>query len=264
MKYLVLISLSIILIFSALHAQEIVKKSYYSGGELKSEIVYSDSLRDGEAKFYYQNGNPEEIRTYVNGRVEGTVKTYYENGKIKEIFTITDGRRDGPTSLFDSTGTYLKDIVYTGGKLNIDEPTSVQKENGDSLFAAKIEKLKRSSTKAAVPPDFTNEHLKNDPVYFTKPEVPAKPLGGMASIYKKLVYPDNARENNIQGIVDVITFIDEKGDVVNTKIETGLGYGCDKAAESAIKYTKFKPAKFKGESVKSQLKISVEFKSYNN
>ena len=37
-----------------------------------------------------------------------------------------------------------------------------------------------------------------------------------------------------------------------------------KQQNHAIKYTKFKPAKFKGESVKSQLKISVEFKSYNN
>jgi TonB family protein len=247
-----------------LNAQEITKKTYYQNGKLKSKIAYSDSVRDGEANFYYSNGNLQEVRTYVNGRVEGTVKTHYKNGKVKEIFTITDGRRDGPTSFFDSTGTYLKDIVYTDGKMNIVEPITVHEENGDSLFAAKIEKLKRSSTKAAVPPNFSNEHFKNDPVYFTKPDVPAKPMGGMASIYKKLVYPDSARENNIQGIVDVITFIDEKGNVVSTKIDTGLGYGCDEAAESAIKYTKFKPAKFKGDSVKSQLKISLEFKSYGN
>ena len=226
--------------------------------------MYSDSLRDGEAKYYYENGNPEEVRTYVNGRVEGTVKAFYKNGKTKEIFTITDGRRDGPTIYYDSLGNYLRDIVYTDGKLNVASLWSENEDKGDSLFAAKIEGLKRSSTKAAVPPDLTGENLKNDPVYFTKPDVPARPLGGMAAIYKKLVYPEQARENNIQGVVDVIAFLDEMGNVTDMKIEKGLGYGCDEAAETAIKYTKFAPGKLNGEPVKSQLKISLEFKSYNN
>lgn len=264
MKLYYLILLSFVLYCAVVNAQEIVNKSFYPNGKLKSEITYSDSLRDGTAKFYYENGNPKEERMYVNGRVEGTVKTYYENGKVKEIFTITDGRRDGPASLFDSTGAYLKDIVYTEGKLNIAEPRPVNDENGDSLFAAKIEKLKRSSTKAAVPPNFTEEHRQNDPVYFTRPDVPPKPVGGISEIYQKLVYPDSARSNNIQGTVDVIAFIDEKGNVVDTRVENGLGYGCDESAKTAVKYTKFEPGKLKGEAVKSQLKISLEFKPYNH
>lgn len=260
------VSLSIVIILFYIlpgKAQEVVKKTYYPDGKLKSEIAYSDSLRNGEAKFYFENGNPREVRTYVNGRVEGTVRTYYKNGKVREIFTITDGRRDGPTSFYDSTGTYLKDIVYNEGKLNVTAPVPEAEDNGDSLFAAKIEKLKRSSVKVAVPPDLTNENLKNDPVYFTRPDVPAKPVGGIAAIYDKLVYPDGARENNIQGTVDVVAFIDEKGNVVDTKIENGLGYGCDEAAKTAVKYTRFVPGKLNDEPVKSQLKISLEFKAGN-
>lgn len=258
------LSILIILIYILpAKAQETVRKSYYPGGKLKSEIAYSDSLRNGEAKFYYENGNLSEVRTYVNGRVEGTVRTYYKNGKVREIFTITDGRRDGSTSFYDSTGTYLKDIVYSEGKLNVAAPSAEPEDNGDSLFAAKIEKLKRSSVKVAVPPDLTKENLKNDPVYFTRPDVPAKPVGGMVAVYEKLVYPDSARENNIQGTVDVVAFIDEKGNVVDTKIEKGLGYGCDEAAKTAVKYTRFVPGELGGEAVKSQLKISLEFKPGN-
>lgn len=264
MKYTLLILFFSIFCLSTLFAQEVVKKSFYPNGKLKSEIAYSDSLRDGEAKFYYENGKLKEIRTYVNGRVEGTVRTYHENGKIKEIFTITDGRRDGPTSFYDSTGTYIKDVEYTDGKLYIPGPRPETEDRGDSLFSARIEQLKRSSSKAAVPPDLAAEQSKNDPVYFTKPDVPAKPIGGMAVIYKKLVYPEQARDNNIEGVVDVIAFIDENGNVVDSKIEKGLGYGCDESAVTAIKYTKFEPGKLNGMNVKSQLKISLEFKSYNN
>ena len=44
----------------------------------------------------------------------------------------------------------------------------------------------------------------------------------------------------------------------------GLSQGCNKAAKNAIRYTKFHPGFIKGAPVKSQLKISIEFKSFRN
>ncbi|HKI79422.1 MAG TPA: TonB family protein [Ignavibacteriaceae bacterium] len=266
MKFKLIIS--IVFLFSSISfSQATIKKEFYPNGNLESEISYEDSIRDGEAKFYFENGNSQKELTYVNGRVEGTVKLYYENGKVKEIYTITGGKREGVTLLYDSTGNFLSNLVFTDGKLNIsdDETTPVEKESKtDSIYAARIEELKHSTTKAPLPPKLSEEHLKDDPAFFINIDEKARPYGGMGVIYKKLIYPKKARKNDIEGIVDVLTFVDEKGNVVETKIQKGIGHGCDEEAEKAIKYSKFHPGILKGEPVKSQVVISVEFKSNNN
>ena len=251
-------------LFLNTNAQNNVKKEYYPNGKLKSEIGFSDSLRDGEAKFYYENGNLKEERNYVNGRVEGIVKLYRENGKLSELFTITDGKREGPASLFDSTGNYVKDINFAGGIQSVAEGKQEAVEKKDSSFIARIEQLKHSSAEPAIPPQLSGEQRKDDPAFFISLDVPPKPIGGMAVIYKKLVYPQEAREDNIEGTVEVLALIDEEGNVVDTKVIKGLGHGCDESAQTAIRYTKFAPGFIKGNPVKSQLKISIEFKSYNH
>ena len=251
--------------FTGINAQAVVQNDYYLDGKIKSEISYSDSLRDGIAKFYHENGNLKEERNYINGRVEGTIKQYYYNGKLKEIFTLIDGKREGPVSQFDSNGVYLKDITFTDGTQNADEGNTETetKITTDSIFAAKIEDLKKKSTKTPLPPDFTQAVRKDDPVFFITLDKIPKPIGGMAVIYKKLVYPEEARANKIKGTVEIIAFIDEVGMVQDTKVLKRIGYGCDESAQTAIKYTRFEPGELNGNPVKSQLKISVEFKSYN-
>lgn len=265
MKLSSIILLCIFFFLPGTNAQTVIQKEYFPDGKIKSEISYSDSLRDGEAKFYYENGKLQEERNYLNGRVEGTVKQYYNNGNLKELFTLIDGKRDGPVSLFDTNGVYQMDITFTEGRQDIveieAEPETIFKT--DSIFAAKIDDLKRKSTKTQLPPDFTQEVRKDDPVFFTNPDKIAKPIGGMGVIYKKLIYPEIARANKVKGIVEIIAFIDEVGMVQDTKVLKGIGYGCDESAQTAVKYTRFEPGELNGNPVKSQLKISVEFKNYN-
>lgn len=266
MKFFLFIILIVVGYVVITKAQEIVHKDYYPDGIIKSEITFSDTLRDGIAKFYYENGNLKEERNYINGRVDGTVKQYYNNGKLHQIFSLINGKKEGPVSLFDSNGVYLKDITFTEGRQNIVdiETDVVSRVKTDSIFAAKIEDLKSKTTKTPLPPDFTQEVRKDDPAYFTTLDKMPKPIGGMAVIYKKLVYPEIARSNNIKGMVDVVAFIDENGMVQDTRVLSGIGHGCDESAQTAIKYTRFEPGVLNGNPVKSQLKISLEFKSYNN
>jgi TonB family protein len=86
------------------------------------------------------------------------------------------------------------------------------------------------------------------------------PVGGIATIAHNVVYPQSAKENKIEGKVIIKTVVDAKGNVVSTTVEKGLNAECDKAAESAIKNTKFNPGMKNGKAVESEVTIPIMFK----
>jgi protein TonB len=75
----------------------------------------------------------------------------------------------------------------------------------------------------------------------------------------KVVYPKEAMEAKIQGMVVVSGVINEKGIVTSVKVEKSLGYGCDEAAMKALKETKFTPGENKGKLVKVRVALPVKF-----
>ena len=269
-----IIRLILIFIFAAsvfTFAQEGLVKSYFGGDTLKSEITYSNNIREGAAKFYYRNGNLKEELNYVNGKVDGLVKEYYPTGKIKETYVIEDGRRNGPASLFDTAGVYIKDINYTQGKIEkkknyFDEEQPAKpvasKENDKKDFIQVSQNLLKKGEKVTpgVPEVKEEKALKSDPAYYLTAEVMPEPVGGMKKIMDKLVYPENAQEDGIEGTVKILAFIDESGEVTHAEIVQGIGHGCDQAAKIAVFYTKFKPGLLKGKPVNVQMIIPIEFK----
>jgi TonB family protein len=96
--------------------------------------------------------------------------------------------------------------------------------------------------------------------YLIKAEVMPEPIGGISAIQKRVIYPEIARKAGIEGKVFVQVFIDEKGNVIKTKILKGIGSGCDESALEAVKATKFTPAKQRGKYVKVQIVVPVLFK----
>ena len=242
--------------------------SHYDNGNIKSIIHVTDKVRDGEATFYWENGNLRENFSYVNGRVEGLVRRYDENGILREMFTIENGKREGPTSLFDSTGTYLKDVDYEEGIMVVDKivlDSGIKKNENDSSKTLALKppvKLKKKKTNNDLLPPVMEEekNYEDDPAFYKTVEVMPEPYGGMEAIYKKIGYPEEAKDNDIEGTVKVLTFIDRDGEVIDAQVVQGIGYGCDEAARLAILYHRFKPGLIKGQKVKVQMEIPIEFK----
>jgi TonB family protein len=242
-------------------------KTYYPNGNVESEISYNDSIREGEAKFYYEDGTLKEERLYVNGRVEGLVKTYHSNGKLKELINIEDGKREGPTSLFDEGGNYVKDIYFEGGiqvveKKNIyiieESKTEIaQNKNEDPP----VNKQKKNDYEMPPPPE--KENMEEDPAIFRTVEVMPEPVGGFEAIKKKLIYPAKAKEDGIEGIVEIEIIVDEFGEVQKADVVKGVRPDCDESAKIAIYYTKFKPGLQRGKPVKVQFIVPVEFKIFD-
>ncbi len=259
-------------------AQEGLVRTYYPGGQVESEINYVRNVREGEAKFYYENGNLKEERIYVNGKVEGLVNIYYENGNLREMFLIEDGKREGPTTLFNEDGTYLTDIFYTAGKLYIETPvyeepvkTEVaaidevplnERNNSTGNNLPKRDIKPKKTTDPSLPPAPVDDNAETDPAYYLTAELMPEIVGGMGNLYRRLVYPEEAKKKRIEGVVNVMAFINENGDVVKAEAVDGIGYGCDEAARIAVYYSRFKPGQIRGKPVKVQMIIPVEFKLF--
>jgi len=247
-------------------------KTYFPNGKVESEISYNGSIREGEAKFYFEDGTLKEERLYVNGRVEGLVKTYHPNGKLKELINIEDGKREGPTSIFDEGGNYVKDILFEEGiqvveRKNpyiIEEPEiEIVQNNTMPIVVANPEK-KEKQQNYEMPPLQEEDNMGDDPAIFKTVEVMPEPVGGSESIKKKLIYPDKAKEDGIQGIVEVEIVVDEFGEVQKADVVKGIGHGCDESAQIAVYYTKFKPGLQRGKPVKVQFILPVEFKIFDH
>jgi periplasmic protein TonB len=110
------------------------------------------------------------------------------------------------------------------------------------------------------PPPKLNNISNEENYYYPIPEVLPEPIGGMAAIQRKIVYPEIAKRAGIEGRVIVKAFIDENGNVNKVEVVKGIGAGCDKAALKAVKETKFKPGKQREKPVKVQVMIPVVFK----
>ena len=74
-------------------------------------------------------------------------------------------------------------------------------------------------------------------------------------------YPEIAQEADIEGVVVVQAFIDEKGRVKETLILKGVpNTGLDEAAMEAIRKTRFRPAKQRERAVGVWISIPVNFR----
>ncbi len=98
-------------------------------------------------------------------------------------------------------------------------------------------------------------------VEFIAYDEPPTPIGGQAAISRNVVYPEIAKEAGIEGTVNIQSFINDKGIVEHCVVLKGMpGTGLDEAAISAIKKTKFKPAKQRDRNVGVWISIPVTFK----
>lgn len=118
------------------------------------------------------------------------------------------------------------------------------------LFSAK---LGYSNTIISNPPP-------DDAAYLPFAEVMPEPVGGLEALYKKIKYPNIAKQSGLEGKVYLLIYVNESGGVDDVKVVKSLGGGCDEAAIDAVKQTKFNPGKNKGAAVKVKLSLSINFK----
>ena len=93
-----------------------------------------------------------------------------------------------------------------------------------------------------------------------RPDVMPWPRGGMKAILDQIYYPREARDRGIEGKVLVGFLVDENGDVTETEVLQGIGFGCDEVARQVIAATKFAPAQRDGHAVSFRAALPIEFR----
>lgn len=104
--------------------------------------------------------------------------------------------------------------------------------------------------------------MSDDETFIVVEKMP-EPVGGMKSIYDKVIYPAEARKAGIEGRVVVQFVVDENGQVVDPQIIRGIGGGCDEAALAAVKGIEFTPGYQKGVPVRVQFQLPIVFRLQN-
>lgn len=91
-------------------------------------------------------------------------------------------------------------------------------------------------------------------------EKPAEIIGGLDSIYGRIIFPEQALKNKIEGKVYILVLIDSTGKPFCPKVIKGLGYGCDEEAIRLVMSTNFFPAVTRLKFITTPMSIPIKFK----
>ncbi len=140
-------------------------------------------------------------------------------------------------------------------------PIAVPSEDVLNDITLQSTELNQNANVAAPPPPPKEENTKSEePQYFVAVENMPEPIGGIAAIQSKIVYPEIAKRAGVEGTVYIKAYVDKNGKVTKAVVLRGIGAGCDKAAEKAVEETKFIPGKQRGKPVNVMVSIPVVFR----
>jgi len=134
------------------------------------------------------------------------------------------------------------------------------------LMHAQVQDSVRSSERiqvVSVDTDKKESAIIDDDVFLVV-EVAPEYTGGENALMKYLseniLYPQVARESNIQGTVYVSFIIEKNGEVSNIKVMRGIGGGCDEEAVRVVKgMPNWIPGTQRGKPVRVQFNLPVRF-----
>ncbi len=158
--------------------------------------------------------------------------------------------------------TTQRAMMDTAGMMTTETPgNATMKQNAaGKTKKGKVSTVMMTSTNKSAPMN-QDKHG-----YYSNVEVlPAFP-GGQNSldnfVFKNLEYPEDAIENNIEGVVTVNFAVDETGKVSNAKIVgKPIGYGLEDAVLKAVNtMPTWTPGVIKGKNVKTYYTLPVNFK----
>lgn len=140
------------------------------------------------------------------------------------------------------------------------ETTEVNPDT-DPILTSQQEPMKESETKEEqfIPPVEIKQITEEVPYFVAVEEMP-EPIGGIAAIQKRVVYPKIASLSGVEGKVIINAYVNETGNVTKAEVVKGIGAGCDEAAIDAVINTKFKPGMQRGKPVNVKITIPIIFK----
>jgi len=143
-KYLLLLSPLLLVLFVACESSPTpngkvvdVKKEYFTGGGLRSELLMTDhtgrngtlkkygydgkvtsivkiknAVKDGIEVWYDNKGRQIKHIPYINGIVHGTYRVLYPNGNTLATTPVINGVKEGEAYSYNQDGTIHQTVLY--------------------------------------------------------------------------------------------------------------------------------------------------------
>lgn len=218
-------------------------------GKFGCSAIDPKYIKEGYAKFYNKEGILTSEGNYLNNEQTGRWMTYYPSGKPKEEAIYGAENKKAYVQLWSEEGPSLTRSSGSSFQFTDDRLTKLYFEVEDSVLTV-----------------HSTIDIKNmDTVYLVVHEN-ASYSGGMEGFYKdlsrKMVYPQKAIRQDIEGKVYVGFYVNKDGTLSDIKTIKGIGFGCDEEAEKALRSmpNKWVPGVVHGKAVKQKLVIPVFFK----
>lgn len=140
-------------------------------------------------------------------------------------------------------------------------PVPIEAPNAEALEDVPLTSSELDITQEVAPPPppkITDSDAGEDEYFMVVEEFPEL-IGGYEGLMKRLVYPQIALRAGIQGRVQLLAYVNERGEVDKVEVISGLAGGCTEAAIEAVKQSKFTPGKQRGRPVKVKVAMSIRF-----
>ena len=97
--------------------------------------------------------------------------------------------------------------------------------------------------------------------FIEKPIYEGGPSAMAKFIDDHLRIPEEAKKEGVNGTVNIRYTIDYKGNVIETKVVSGIGHGCDEEAQRVVRLLKFKMGKYRNMKIQFHKTVKVHFRS---
>lgn len=231
-------------------------KRFYSNGNLKKEVGILDNNFHGVCKYYSKEGALILEGKYLKGRRKGNFIYFNSDGIKYNTCHYSNNILEGHDSIFKN-GKLAKIFTYENGKRN----GPVYYFRNDSIIN---EAYYRNDTIFNEPEEYKiyRDTFKNIQVM---PEFITGEAGMMKFIAENLEYPDEAKDNGIDGRVHIQFTIRADGTVFDVYYfnKEILGYGCERAAIEVIEsMPDWKPGRQDGKQVQVYFNIPIRFRLF--
>lgn len=254
------------------------EKSYSNEGQLLSILSYQNGIMIKEQKFSeekfktiekivekskdifkeaYPIGGIEEIQSKII-YPDDAIK-YGLEGKVKILLTISETGNILNHKFLKSLGLgcdeealrVLQQTKFMPARLN---DKFVQSELELELTFSLPKKENIIST------DIKNENkfVENITIICDADECP-KPFDDLQTIYSRIEIPNVAKVLKVKGMIVIEATVNLEGNIIHSKIISGVGYGCDQQVEESLKKSKFTVAKKNGKSIETKFLINFPF-----
>ena len=96
--------------------------------------------------------------------------------------------------------------------------------------------------------------------FVSRPVYPGGKRAMSKFIKDHLRYPEAARAAGVEGKVRIRYSLDYRGVVVDTRIKSGIGYGCDEEAERVVRLLRFEVPQERKRKVRIHQDLEIQFK----